>query len=164
MNRPKSLSRRRRIRGSVSRRPQRPRRPRFSFFKPDCQRTGALSRDRNAAQPIDFTLSAATGEAGEAGRPYCLSGLPNGGGEEVRPRRRRGADICRGLSPVNSRARGNVTFLKCRRAGPLRAPPDNPYLGTSAREKRAAARTFLLHRRILPAPPHPRLSQRSSRR
>ena len=44
-----------------SQRPQRPRRLRFSFFKPNCQRTGT-AHQRQACRPADrFALSAATG-------------------------------------------------------------------------------------------------------
>jgi hypothetical protein len=62
------------------------------------------SRDRKAAQPIDFTLSAATGAPGYAGRPHCLSGT-------TKPQRRASSDPAAGgrgdiftvIPPVNSR-------------------------------------------------------------
>jgi hypothetical protein len=91
----------------LSQRPQRPRRLRFSFFKPDCQRTG----ENSAAEPIDFTLSAATGfpalavhliacRENQTAEPHeCVAPPPVN------------ADICSAFRGVNSRSSGADIFL-----------------------------------------------------
>jgi len=107
---PKSRSRRQRSSPKTRRwRPQRPRRLRFSFFKPDCQRTGAAVceteclRDRKAAQPIDITLSAARGFPARPVDPFACRERQTTEANEVSPAAGRGGDIFTTFSPVNRR-------------------------------------------------------------